>query len=79
MAASKAKPPEEDPLGVYLQIRREGDSDATIPSKQFWIGALSEGGPSFLTSTCTSLGGLIDVAASADRQQRLWELHLGRD
>jgi len=29
------------------------------------------------TSTGRTLGGLVDVRASADRQQRVWELHLG--
>jgi hypothetical protein len=29
------------------------------------------------TPTTRTLGGLFDVSASADRQQRVWELHLG--
>jgi hypothetical protein len=44
MAATKAKPVEEDPLGVYLQVTREGDSNATSATQQFWIAALSQGG-----------------------------------
>jgi hypothetical protein len=44
MAATKAKPVEEDPLGVYMQVTREGDSNATSATQQFWIAALSQGG-----------------------------------
>jgi hypothetical protein len=44
MAATKAKPVEEDPLGVHLQVTREGDSNATSASQRFWIAAVSQGG-----------------------------------